>query len=65
MGPRVFGMGVTGQRYFHKSASELTMKEGARLAAIIPSPLNHRPIDHSEYVVKKKDLILKRMASRL
>lgn len=65
MGPRVFGIGVTGQRYFHKPASQLTKDEGARLAAVIPSPLHQRPTDNSEHVVKKKDLILKRMSSRM
>ncbi len=64
-GHGIFGIEAAAQRYFHKPASQLTTDEGARLAAVIPSPLRHRPTDHSDYVVKKKDLILKRMASRL
>jgi monofunctional glycosyltransferase len=63
-GHGIFGIEAAAQRYFQKPASQLTTDEAARLAAVIPSPLRHRPTDHSEYVVKKKDLILQRMASR-
>ena len=63
-GPGVFGIEAAAQRYFHKPASRLSMEEGARLAAVIPSPLRHQPTEATEYVERKKDLILKRMSVR-
>ena len=63
-GPGVFGIEAAAQRYFHKPASQLTMEEGARLAAVIPSPLRHRPTDDNDYVNRRAQLILKRMATR-
>lgn len=63
-GPGVFGVEAAAQRYFHKSAAQLTLMEGVRLAAVIPRPLRHRPTDDNNYVNKKTQWILKRMPSR-
>ncbi len=63
-GPGVFGIEAAAQRYFHKPASRLSMDEGARLAAVIPSPLRHQPTETTAYVEKKKELILRRMSTR-
>ena len=63
-GPGVFGIEAAAQRHFHKPASHLTMLEGARLAAVIPSPLRRRPTDDNDYVNDKAQLILKRMSTR-
>ena len=63
-GRGVFGIEAAAQRYFHKSASQLTKVEGARLAAVIPSPLRRRPTDDNDYVNNKAQLILKRMSTR-
>jgi monofunctional biosynthetic peptidoglycan transglycosylase len=63
-GHGVFGIEAAAQRYFHKPAAQLTMEEGARLAAVIPSPLRHQPTEISSYVEKKKELILRRMSTR-
>jgi monofunctional biosynthetic peptidoglycan transglycosylase len=63
-GPGVFGIEAAAQRHFHKPAMRLTMVEGARLAAVIPSPLRRRPTDDNDYVNKKTQLILKRMSTR-
>ncbi|MDX1412419.1 MAG: monofunctional biosynthetic peptidoglycan transglycosylase, partial [Nitrospirales bacterium] len=63
-GNGIFGVEAAAQRYFHKPASQLTRVEGARLAAVIPSPLRHRPTEDSDYVTKKTELILHRMSAR-
>jgi monofunctional biosynthetic peptidoglycan transglycosylase len=63
-GPGVFGIEAAAQRHFHKPAVQLTMEEGARLAAVIPSPLRRRPTDDNDYVNKKTQVILKRMSTR-
>ncbi len=63
-GHGVFGIEAAAQRYFHKPASQLTMEEGARLAAVIPSPLRHRPTENTSFLEKKKKVILHRMSTR-
>jgi monofunctional biosynthetic peptidoglycan transglycosylase len=60
----VFGIEAAAQRHFHKPAFHLTKVEGARLAAVIPSPLRRRPTDDNHYVNDKAQLILKRMSTR-
>lgn len=40
-GPGIFGIGSASQYYFHKSPSELTSKEGAFLAMLLPSPIRY------------------------
>jgi monofunctional biosynthetic peptidoglycan transglycosylase len=38
-GPATFGMEAGAQRYFNKSARDVTEREAARLAAILPQPI--------------------------
>lgn len=40
-GPGIFGIGSAAQFYFHKSPAELTAKEGAFLAMLLPSPIRY------------------------
>jgi len=63
-GPGIFGIEAAAKRHFHKPASRLTREEGARLAAVIPSPLRRRPTDDNDYVNKKTQVILMRMSTR-
>ncbi len=63
-GRGVFGIEAAAQRYFHKSASQLTKVEGARLAAVISSPLRHKPTENTSFLEKKKEVILQRMSTR-
>ena len=63
-GRGVFGIEAAAQRYFHKSARQLTREEGARLAAVIPSPLRHKPTELTPFLEKKKEVIIKRMSTR-
>ncbi len=63
-GPGVFGIEAAARTYFGKSASMLTVEEGVRLAAVIPSPLRHRPDVDSRYVLRRKSIVLSRMAAR-
>jgi len=39
-GPGVYGAEAASERYFHKSASELSSAEAARLIAVLPKPLD-------------------------
>ena len=63
-GRGVFGIEAASQRYFHKTVSQLTREEAARLATVIPSPLRYRPTKLTPFLKKKKEVILKRMSTR-
>lgn len=63
-GRGVFGIEAASRTFFGKSASGLTLDEGARLAAVIPSPLRHRPDANSRYVLRRKAIVLGRMSAR-
>ncbi len=40
-GPGLYGIGAASQHYFQKSASEITPKQGAFLAMLLPSPVKY------------------------
>jgi monofunctional biosynthetic peptidoglycan transglycosylase len=63
-GRGVFGIEAASRAFFGKSASGLTLDEGTRLAAVIPSPLRHRPDANSRYVLRRKAIVLGRMSAR-
>ncbi len=63
-GRGIFGIESAAQRYFHKSSSQLTKEQAARLAAVIPSPLRYKPTELTPFLEKKKEVILQRMANR-
>lgn len=55
--PGVYGAEAASQHWFNKSAENLTAREAARLAAILPSPRRYRAADPGPYV--------RRQASRI
>lgn len=55
--PGVYGAEAASQHWFNKSADNLTAREAARLAAILPSPRRYRAADPGPYV--------RRQASRI
>jgi monofunctional biosynthetic peptidoglycan transglycosylase len=63
-GEGLFGVEAAAQRYFGKTASELTREDAARLAAVIPSPLRHSPAADTRYVHRRTNMILTRMSAR-
>ncbi len=63
-GRGIFGIEAAAQRYFHKSAGQLTKEQAARLAAVIPSPLRYKPTKLTPFLEKKKEVILQRMSTR-
>lgn len=63
-----FGNGVWGvqdasKKYFGKNASQLTVSEGAALAAILRNPSKYNPIDHLNYSLSRRNLVLDLMVS--
>jgi len=63
-GRGIFGIEMAARTYFGKSASSLTLDEATRLAAVIPSPLQHKPNEDSRYVLRRKRIVLERMRAR-
>jgi len=63
-GHGIFGIEAAARTFFGKSAAALTLDEGARLAAVIPSPLRHRPDADTRYVIRRQGIVLARMAAR-
>ena len=58
-GPGIYGIEAAAQRYFRKSALELTSNEAAQLAVVLPNPLHWSP--HSVDAKNRAYTIRKRM----
>ena len=56
-----YGLETAAETYFGKSASELTLVEGAALAAVIQYPTRYNPIHNPEYNRERRNTILWRM----
>lgn len=56
-----YGIEAASQYYFDKSASDLSVTEGALLAAIPKGPSVYSPIDHKERAMERQEWILKQM----
>ena len=63
-GDGIFGAEAASRRYFEKPASELTPREAARLAVVLPSPRRLNPAGHQPYVLKRAELIYTIMQKR-
>ena len=53
MGPGVYGAEAAAQKWFGKSAANLTRAEAARLAAILPSPRRYKAAGSGPYVARR------------
>ena len=63
-GRGIFGVEAAAQAFFHKHCDDLTPEESARLAAVIPSPLRHRPDADTRYVLRRTAMVQRRLAAR-
>jgi monofunctional biosynthetic peptidoglycan transglycosylase len=63
-GRGIFGVEEAARAYFGRSASALTYDQALRLAAVIPSPLKHKPTDGSRWVMYRKRVVAQRMLGR-
>ncbi|MBI5473607.1 MAG: monofunctional biosynthetic peptidoglycan transglycosylase [Ignavibacteriae bacterium] len=63
-GPGVFGIDAAARKYFGRSASGLSYDQALRLAAVIPSPLKHRPTDQSRWMNYRRNIVAQRMLGR-
>lgn len=60
----IFGIEAASRHYFGKSALELNLEESSRLAAILPNPRKYNPVKPGRYILRKSNLIYKRVARR-
>jgi monofunctional biosynthetic peptidoglycan transglycosylase len=63
LGPRTFGVEAASRRYFGKPASELSPREAATLAAMIPAPRTFDPVRHPERLERRVRRILRGMGA--
>lgn len=63
-GDGIFGVEAASRHYFHKSASQLTSMEAARLAAVLPNPIRFSAVGNQRYVTFRANLIHSIMVRR-
>ena len=63
-GDGIFGIEAASRHYFGKSAAELAPMEAARLAAVLPNPLQLNPTGTSKYVEKRAEIVYGIMVRR-
>ena len=63
-GDGLFGICAAAQSHFGKPASELTAKESARLASVLPNPRRFNPAGDSRYVENRSEKIYEIMVRR-
>lgn len=61
MGKGVYGIEAAAQHYFNKSAKELSKRESAAIAAILPNPIKWSASKPNAYIQKRQFRILKKM----
>jgi monofunctional biosynthetic peptidoglycan transglycosylase len=65
LGPMVYGIGHASRYYFNKPASELTPRECAFLAAMLPGPrVAYNPYRNMSKVLRRSDMILKLLRNK-
>jgi monofunctional biosynthetic peptidoglycan transglycosylase len=63
-GDGIFGAEMASRTYFGIPARSLSREQAARLAAVLPSPIRHRPNSDQRFVVRRAAIILRRMNAR-
>lgn len=61
MGKGVYGIEAASQHWFNKSAKNLSKKEAAAIAAILPNPLKYKAKNGSGYIERRKNKIARQM----
>ena len=61
MGDGVYGAQAAAEYWYRKSASSLTAREAAGIAAILPNPRKYKATNSTVYINKRKDKIVRVM----
>ncbi|MEU5394479.1 transglycosylase domain-containing protein [Streptomyces tibetensis] len=62
-GQQAYGVEAAAQRYFSKSAKDLTLEQSALLAGIVQSPSRYDPVNDETEATKRRNTVLQRMAA--
>jgi monofunctional biosynthetic peptidoglycan transglycosylase len=60
-GPGIYGAEAAAQHYFHKTAARLSANEAARLAAVLPDPLDRSASRPDEDVAERSSFVLRQI----
>ena len=63
MGDGIYGVEAAARHYFGKSAADLTSREAALIAAVLPNPRRWSPAAPTAYISRRADWIQGRMGS--
>jgi monofunctional glycosyltransferase len=63
-GDGIFGIEAAARHYFGKGAGELSAREAAALAVVLPSPLRYNPVGGGKYVESRTEAIYRIMVRR-
>jgi monofunctional biosynthetic peptidoglycan transglycosylase len=63
-GEGIFGIEAAARHYFGKTASALSAREAAKLAAVLPNPRRFNPLGSSKYVLNRSERIYRIMVRR-
>jgi monofunctional biosynthetic peptidoglycan transglycosylase len=58
LGPGVYGVEAASKKYFHKKAKNLSNREGALMAAVLPNPIKFKISRPSAYVLRRQRKIM-------
>jgi penicillin-binding protein 1A len=64
LGGNAYGVEAAAQYYFGKSVRDLTLEEGALLAALPKAPVNYSPMHNPEAALQRRNLVLNAMAEQ-
>jgi membrane peptidoglycan carboxypeptidase len=62
-GQQAYGVEAAAQRYFSKSAKDLSLEESALLAGLVQSPARYDPVQNADQAKERRNTVLSRMAS--
>ena len=61
MGDGIYGAEAAAQKYFHKPAKDLSKRESALIAAVLPNPIRWTPANPNAYIQRRQYRILRAM----
>ncbi|MFF5448940.1 transglycosylase domain-containing protein [Streptomyces sp. NPDC012888] len=61
-GQQAYGIESASRRYFSKAAKDLDLEEAALLAGLVQSPSRYDPVNDSTEAMKRRNVVLQRMA---
>jgi penicillin-binding protein 1A len=61
LGPQIFGVEAAAQRFFGKSAADVSLAEAAMIAGLAQAPSRYNPQRHYETALRRSQTVLSRM----